>query len=274
MSPRKIHLLRHAQAYHNVPPCNYNIPDPTLTELGLEQTSTFAREFPHHGNVSVILSSPMTRTLETALLCFPQEVGGECQANSGVQNPEHEGEHEHRHHHKGLKIYAVPELQETSDHPCDTGSSRADLEKVFDGKNIDFSALKEGWQLKTGSMGAEKETILARARTVRELLGEWFGKDDSGKGDVVVVSHGGFLHYLTKPLNAPSTPPSPIQGPSTTTPTPAVTLACSKLPETLQVPTWQPWQNAEYRTFTLRKATADAPWELIETKESLQRRQL
>ncbi|EGP88517.1 uncharacterized protein MYCGRDRAFT_40001 [Zymoseptoria tritici IPO323] len=135
MSPRKIHLLRHAQAYHNVPPCNYNIPDPTLTELGLEQTSTFAREFPHHGNVSVILSSPMTRTLETALLCFPQE-------------------HEHRHHHKGLKIYAVPELQETSDHPCDTGSSRADLEKVFDGKNIDFSALKEGWQLKTGSMGA------------------------------------------------------------------------------------------------------------------------
>jgi broad specificity phosphatase PhoE len=197
--PRRIHLMRHAQALHNVPPYNSTLPDPCLTLAGIQQTFSFTHHFLYTDQVSVILTSPMTRTLQTAVLCFPnlarswsEEDGGTVDIASGhptQHHHHHQGTKDERSEKKKCKIFAFPELQETSSQPCDTGSPPSHLEAQFADNGVDFSRVKEGWNVKTGIMAADKETVMERAKMSRRELGEWFGGADGG-GDVVVVSHG------------------------------------------------------------------------------------
>lgn len=48
----------------------------------------------------------------------------------------------------GVKIEVVPEFQEASALPCDTGSPREVLEKEEAFKGLDFSRLGEDWDSK------------------------------------------------------------------------------------------------------------------------------
>lgn len=52
--------------------------------------------------------------------------------------------------HKDFKIICIPEAQETSDVPCDTGSDPAVLKKEFvdRGLPVDLSLVHEGWNSK------------------------------------------------------------------------------------------------------------------------------
>ncbi|KAL5436248.1 hypothetical protein PMIN05_006829 [Paraphaeosphaeria minitans] len=84
----------------------------------------------------------MRRTIYTALLTFQTML----------------------HFNPDLRIIALPELQETSDFACDTGSSLAQLQREFAGKPVDLSHLFEGWN----------------------------------EGIIAVVAHGGFNHYFTE----------------------------------------------------------------------------
>lgn len=91
-----------------------------------------------------------------------------------------------------MTITALPEAQEISDFGADTGSDLQVLVKEMEGKPVDLSLVGEGWNSKTGKWAGTVEAVDARAEEVRRFL---WGR---GEGEVVLVSHLGFLHHLTK----------------------------------------------------------------------------
>lgn len=106
---------------------------------------------------------------------------------------------------RGLTIVCLPELQETSDLPADTGSDPSKLRAEFDGDQspmkgmVDLGLVEEGWNDKSiGTRWAPTaEKIEKRAKEARvwlRELGARYGQD----ADIVVVSHGGYLHYFTE----------------------------------------------------------------------------
>ncbi|KAK1810485.1 hypothetical protein LTR12_015138 [Friedmanniomyces endolithicus] len=164
-----IHCVRHAQGYHNLNVANHTMPDPQLTPFGEEQCRLLAQNFPYHDNVDCVVASLLKRTLRTALLGFGQDLN---------QN--------------GLKVMALPELQETSDLPCDTGSAPDVLAKEFEGRPVDLSLVTPDWNSKRGRWDPLPPAIEARAKEARLWL---MARPEK---EVVVVTHGGFLHFFTE----------------------------------------------------------------------------
>ncbi|KAF2227415.1 histidine phosphatase superfamily [Elsinoe ampelina] len=212
--PPTVHLVRHAQGFHNLSVKNHAIHDPLLTPAGIEQCRTLAKDFPFKNDVELVVASPLKRTIYTALYSFPEPIIN-------------------RH----LKIITMPELQETSDLPCDTGSSPAEIAKEFEGKPIDLSALEtpEGqhWNDKKGKWAPHADAIIARAAAARKWL------HARPEKDIVVVTHGGFLHYFTEDWTGTDR----FAGTG--------------------------WANTEWRTYTFRSATEAT---FVETPDSLSRR--
>ena len=171
--PPIIHCVRHAQGFHNISVTNHTIHDPMLTQLGEEQCKALAKNFPFMDRVDSVVASPMKRTVYTALYSFAPVIKD-----------------------KRLKVYALPELQETSDLPCDTGSKVSDLEKEFKGQPVDLSYMytppAKAWNSKLGKWSATASAVDDRARIAREWL---YSRPEK---EIVVVTHGGFLHYLTE----------------------------------------------------------------------------
>ncbi|RWA04348.1 hypothetical protein EKO27_g10755, partial [Xylaria grammica] len=65
-----IHLVRHAQGYHNLSRENQWIRDPDLTELGKAQCAELCKKFPYHDKITHLVASPIRRTLFTCQLSF------------------------------------------------------------------------------------------------------------------------------------------------------------------------------------------------------------
>lgn len=177
-SPTNTPTVRHAQGYHNLNTANHSLPDPSLTPLGEQQCATLSKAFPHSSLITHLVASPLRRTLYTALLSFPSAVAS------------------------GKKVLALPELQETSDLPCDTGSDPAKLKEEFgvEGK-VDLSLVHEGWNNKKGKWSPSASAIEARARQARLFLrdlGAQAAEKENGDQHIVVVTHGGYLHYFTE----------------------------------------------------------------------------
>lgn len=170
--PPRVHLVRHAQGFHNLSIANHSMHDPLLTSTGFEQCRKLAKEFPYTEDVDLVVASPLKRTIYTALCSFPQAIQV-----------------------KHLKVIALPELQETSDLPCDTGSAPEEVEREFQGKPVDLSTLQtpegKSWNSKQGRWAPDADAINARAADARKWL---LARPEK---DIVVVTHGGFLHYLT-----------------------------------------------------------------------------
>lgn len=103
-----------------------------------------------------------------------------------------------------MKVTALPELQEASDLPCDTGSEPAILAEEFGGGKfagtVDLGLVKEGWNNKQGRWSPAASAIEARARDGRIWLRNLArsAQIESGDVDIVVVTHGGYLHYFTE----------------------------------------------------------------------------
>lgn len=91
-----------------------------------------------------------------------------------------------------MRVIALPEIQETSDLPCDTGSDIEELRREFKGKPVDLSLVTDGWNSKKGRWAPEADAIIERGREARVWLRE------RKASNVVVVTHGGFLHYFTE----------------------------------------------------------------------------
>jgi broad specificity phosphatase PhoE len=156
------------------------MPDPLLTPFGEEQCNTLRETFPNHNNISLMISSPLRRTIYTTLLSFaPALANGHCRPN----------------------IIALPELQETSDFPCDTGSDVSKLRKEMKEKHVpvDLSLVKEGWNVKTWAPSSKALTNRAREarRYIRDRIFE-LQKEGEKDPEIIVVTHGGLLHYFTE----------------------------------------------------------------------------
>ncbi len=182
--PTTIHLVRHAQGEHNLSTENQQIRDPSLTELGRTQCAELRRAFPVPDRITHIVASPMRRTLYTALLGFAQ--------------PAVEGDGENTQERR--RVVALPSVQEVSVLPCDCGSDPAALKAEFAADAVDLALVHDGWNHKgPGSPYAPEIAKLdARAREARRWLrdlGRASGPEDV---HVVVVTHGGFLHFLTE----------------------------------------------------------------------------
>ncbi|KAK5131217.1 hypothetical protein LTR08_001186 [Meristemomyces frigidus] len=165
-----IHCVRHAQGFHNLSTANHALPDPLLTPLGEAQCRFLAQTFPSPAAIDAVVASPMKRTLYTALLSFPTALAT-----------------------RNIKVVALPELQETSDMPCDTGSTPAELATEFADKPVDLRLVPEGWNDKRAAKWApNNKAVEARARDARLWL---LARPER---EIVLVAHGGFLHYLTE----------------------------------------------------------------------------
>jgi broad specificity phosphatase PhoE len=220
MGKTTIHCVRHAQGFHNLNTANHAIRDPDLTPLGQEQCAILSREFPYHDQVTHLVASPLRRTLYTCLLSFPEEV------------------------RSGLKVIALPELQETSDLPCDTGSDPSKLEQEFGPKGeVNLDLVHEGWNKKHGKWSPAASAIEVRAREARLWLRQLADEAGNGDKDIVVVTHGGYLHYFTEDWTG-----------------------YEKFLGT-------GWSNTEYRSYEFWDPSSKDPGaSLVETKESRLRR--
>ncbi|KAF5964043.1 histidine phosphatase superfamily, clade-1 [Fusarium bulbicola] len=165
--PKSIHLVRHGQAVHNLGEANNVLPDTDLTPLGQEQARSLISKHPELANVDLIVSSPLRRTLQTTLLGFSSQL------------------------ERGLQIVALPEVQEVSDLNCDTGSDISVIRAEFQQQPVDFSLVEPGWEVKEGKWAPAIDSILERARAARQWLSE------RPESEIVVVTHGCFLHFFT-----------------------------------------------------------------------------
>lgn len=183
--PPVIHCVRHGQGFHNVGAGCYTLPDPRLTPLGEEQNMVLRNTaFSDQSKISLILASPLCRTLQSAYLVFQPAL-----TTSSKCYPE---------------IIAVPDAQETSDDPCDVGTDLSVLRKVVAESKwpVDLSLVKDGWNVKAlgTHYSPESKAIAARAREARIFIRQKIRKlIEQGDTDpqVALVTHGGFLHYFT-----------------------------------------------------------------------------
>ncbi|KAL8998364.1 MAG: hypothetical protein Q9169_002577 [Polycauliona sp. 2 TL-2023] len=142
--------------------------DPALTPHGENQCLDLQSKFPYHDSINLLVCSPIQRTIQTTLLAFEPEIS------------------------RGVQCIALPEIQETSDLPCDTGSNVDVLKEKFKSKPVDLSLLDEDWDSKKGRWAPDQDAIERRCREARQWLK---ARDEKA---IVVVSHGGLLHYLTE----------------------------------------------------------------------------
>nr|AWW17223.1 hypothetical protein [Hormonema carpetanum] len=190
--PPTIFVIRHAQGEHNVKR-RHHLRDPHLTELGREQCRQLRSTFPHHDEISIVMASPLLRTIQTASFCL----------GPALKKPE-------------VPFLLIPTAQEIANQPCDIGYppeelkpmvremlSKEDLE--FDAEKIDFSLVEEGWNSKfvdiffiaqQGIYEASYPAVEARAASLRAWLYQRPEKN------IVLVSHGAFLHYFSEDWTA------------------------------------------------------------------------
>lgn len=179
-----IHCVRHGQGLHNVQG-NYSLSDPRLTTFGKEQCEALRRSsFPDQSNISAVVASPLCRALETAFLTFqPALTSGRCVS----------------------EIVALTDAQETSDDACDVGSDVPLLKNTIEANNwpVNTSLVQNGWNVKThdSRYSPDSAAIEARARSARLFLRDLarrLVKDGIKDPQIVLVTHGTFLHYFTQ----------------------------------------------------------------------------
>jgi broad specificity phosphatase PhoE len=197
--PATIHCIRHAQGFHNLGFEYHTLQDPSLTPLGEQQCAALQQtSFPAstQRQISLITASPLTRTLHTAYLTFrPLLDATDANHVTSTNTPTPT---------TTPKILAIPDAQETSDFPCDTGSAPTILAKHTTAQNwpVDLSLLTENWTSKHlhTRYSPHSDAIKSRARATRQLL-RAKARELTAQGvadpQIVLVTHGGFLHYFT-----------------------------------------------------------------------------
>ncbi|KAK6508012.1 hypothetical protein TWF481_006432 [Arthrobotrys musiformis] len=240
MPPRLLHLVRHAQGHHNVNWQHY-LRDPALTDLGHSQCQRLASTFPHHSSITHVVCSPLKRTIQTTLESFHPTI-----ARLVSQD-------------KDFKIRANPYFQENGEWECDIGSTIPEIQEFL--SNFVDDAAKEndvvirGYEHqscldfslveKSSPEWPEKKRIFAaknvekRGAYARDYLFDNYTEKD----EVVIVSHGGYLHVLTEDWDSYDD----MKGTG--------------------------WENTERRSFVVKKNDAGKVV-LEETEESIKNRSL
>ena len=204
-----MHFVRHAEGTHNVAKA-YNDPahkDARLTARGKEQCRRLAEEQPllkaakeaataGRGHIiktkrrrrrRIIATSPMTRCIQTANLCFDKDA------------------------HEITETIAFEELRETVNYQCDIRRKTSELKKEFDG-TTDFGRLEKDeedplWRYWIERCGSEEEHTTHResaalhkcADRARKFF-EWVENRALVEGheeeEIIVSSHSAFLRCV------------------------------------------------------------------------------
>ena len=201
-----IHCIRHGQGFHNFY-SDYTLPDPRLTPLGEEQCATLqSAQFPpdKQRSISLVAASPLTRALHTAWLVFRPLLAQSYQGDTGAGG-------------RQIEILALPDAQETSSDPCDVGTDLPTLSSFLASQcppwPVDLSLLTNDWNLKSfhGRYSPHSDAIKARARAtrlfLRDKVAELMAKESRDDLEIVLVSHGGFLHYFSDDWEGAATRP-------------------------------------------------------------------
>lgn len=163
MAPTVI-LLRHAQGLHNAKK-DYSIPDPPLSDFGLQECVELQNHFQKHLDIShhieLIVVSPMRRTLQTAQTALEWLIK------------------------RGVQVQPRGEWQENSNAPCDTGTPVTQLAKDF--PSIQFDTVFPEYPSKTGRWAYTPEAIAQRGSDCRRWL------KARPEKVIAVVSHSSFL---------------------------------------------------------------------------------
>jgi broad specificity phosphatase PhoE len=135
---------------------SYDLRDPPLTEKGFEHAEALSTQLSTIFKIkpSVIVTSPMTRTIQTARTLFPYAF---------TKGPD------------AIPLHIWPGLREAHDANCNKGRSRAEMQALHAG--LYFSACDEEWNYEPHHF----EDAAERAEVVRQLstivLASWLTCD-------------------------------------------------------------------------------------------------
>ncbi|KAL1967103.1 hypothetical protein VTN77DRAFT_3627 [Rasamsonia byssochlamydoides] len=191
----RLHIIRHAEAIHNTTH-DKTLPDPELSAKGIQQARTLCRDFPYKQDVDLVITSPLRRAIQTTLEGFRDVLDWRYFVTAGAAAAEGGGGGGGG-VPDGASLLVDPEVQAHSSRPCDTGSPREVLQSLFPHLSTSFAGLALDWQLKQGPYSADDEAVAKRAERVRRRLVERFSQLRGPRRDIVIVSHGGFITYLT-----------------------------------------------------------------------------
>lgn len=166
---KKIHFIRHAESEHNIPPYDGRLRDPYLSPHGRRQAEALGQQFPNMEDVDLVVCSPMKRTIQTAVIAFGDHIRS-----------------------RGKEIVALPELQELSAKPCDTGSSIAELLTEFREEPLDLSLVPHDWESKDRLWSPTELRTLARMSRARTWLRE------RPEENIVIIGHAHCLQLLVR----------------------------------------------------------------------------
>ena len=171
-----IHLVRHAEAMHNVSLDHVVLPDARLTARGRAQADALATTFPFMAQVTHLVSSPLDRAIETCVRGLGPAMG------RGGRVP---------------RIVLHPDLQETGAYACNVPSKLGWLVLRW-GRHVDAALLAPGWDERgPGSVRDEGDPAKVRAREVRAR--RWLrdlARAAADDAHIVVVSHQNFIGAL------------------------------------------------------------------------------
>ncbi|XP_061351382.1 phosphoglycerate mutase-like protein 1 isoform X3 [Gastrolobium bilobum] len=197
---KTLHLVRHAQGFHNVEGeknndayLSYDLFDANLTPLGWKQVDNLREHVKGSGlskRIELVIASPLLRTMQTAVGVF----GGEAYSD-GINVPplmnDNVGDSGR---HAISSLYSPPFLavelcrEHLGVHPCDKRRSITEYKKMFPA--INFSLIENDedilWKPDTRE---ENEEVAARGLKFLEWL--WTRKEK----EIAVVSHSGFLFH-------------------------------------------------------------------------------
>ncbi|XP_044475630.1 phosphoglycerate mutase-like protein 1 [Mangifera indica] len=185
-----LHLVRHAQGVHNTEVgkspealLSQDLFDAQLSDLGLQQVEKLRKYVEEKGLskiIDLVITSPMSRTLQTAVGVF----GGECQANGldGQATPAGNGAK-----FDGPPIIAVEHCRERLGlEPCNRRRSINEYQTLF--PTIDFQLIEsEDDILWKADVRESYEEVAERGMKFLKWL--WTRQEK----EIAVVSHGIFL---------------------------------------------------------------------------------
>lgn len=197
MSLGKVHLVRHAEGLHNLLN-NPNLHDPSLTERGFYRAENLGSQFTdvNSNTVGVIITSPLRRTIQTSLTAFPRILDKRYYpVGSGRGGaPGTAGE--------AVELVLDADLQEIMIAAANTGSDSHTLGSWF--PELDFSSLPVNWHVKQGDWSPDAADVARRVIRILQGLEAQLGRlQNTGRPDVVVVTHGGVIAELVPGLVMP-----------------------------------------------------------------------
>ncbi|GAB4852474.1 hypothetical protein Ancab_016688 [Ancistrocladus abbreviatus] len=197
---KTLHLVRHAQGFHNVAGekdpqayLSYDLLDASLTPLGWEQVDNLRKHVHATGlskRIELVITSPLTRTMQTAAGVFGGDgytdaidVAPLMVANTGNSNRPAISSL------NCLPFLAVELCREhLGVHPCDKRRSISEYKSIFPA--IDFSLIKNDEDvLWKEDVRETNEEVAARGMKFMKWL--WTRKEK----EIAVVSHSGFLFH-------------------------------------------------------------------------------